>query len=55
MGNSFLVAVQGDNIVMFNPPRGPISKEQALNLAAWLVALADTEDKFDRVLAAVQS
>lgn len=38
------------------PPLHPIlSKRDALNLAAWLVALADDEDQFQHVLDAVKS
>lgn len=54
--NKHLVGAQGGNIVILNPPRGPISKHDALVLAAWLVTLAanDEGSDFDRVLRAVQ-
>lgn len=39
--NKFLVGSNGDKLVIQNTPRGPISKDDALVLAAWLVALAD--------------
>lgn len=35
--------------------QGVITKPQALNLAAWLVALSDDDDEFDALLAAVRS
>lgn len=42
--NKFLVAVRGDDqVLVLNPPVGPITKADALNLAAWLVALADDD------------
>lgn len=53
MGNRFLVSVICEMVVIFNPPRAPISKDEALNLAAWLVALADTDGKFNEILQAV--
>jgi hypothetical protein len=55
--NKFAVGVQGDKITIFNivgPAR--ISKEEALNLAAWLVSLADPGgEKFADMLSAVQN
>lgn len=55
--NKFAVGVQGDKITVFNivgPAR--ISKDEALNLAAWLVSLADpVGDQFPKWLEAVQS
>ena len=53
--NKFMVGVSGAHIVMLRPPRGSITKEDALNLAAWLVALADEGDKFPAQLEAVQN
>lgn len=54
--NRYMVAVGGDGKVqIMNPPRAPMTKEEALALAAWLVALADTNDDFRQYLAAVQS
>ena len=53
--NRFLVSVNGaDNIVLLRW-RQVISKSDALNLAAWLVALADDEDHFLAVLQAVRN
>ena len=53
--NKFGVGVSGARIVILKPPRGTISNADALNLAAWLVALADPEGKFPSVLADVLS
>lgn len=53
--NKFMVGAQGDQILITMLPRGPIGKEDALVLAAWLVVLADREGRFQKVLAAVQN
>lgn len=56
--NRFMVGGVGDEILILAPPMAglPISRELALNLAAWLVALADFEDdRFPEVLEAVRS
>lgn len=55
--NKFMVGVSGAHIVMLRPPRGSITKDDALNLAAWLVALADDTPphKFLSVMEAVQN
>lgn len=60
--NKFLVAVHGDDVVIVNPRRR-MDKDDALNLAAWLVALAgglppviegeQTKARFDAVYEAV--
>jgi hypothetical protein len=40
--NRYFVGLRGDDsIVIGRPPAGSITKEHALTLAAWLVALAD--------------
>lgn len=54
--NKFLVGVRGDKIAMLDPPRGEMSKDDALLLAAWLVTLADDEKpyKFLNLIAAIQ-
>lgn len=52
--NDFLVGVGADDIVVMLPVRGRISKEKALRLAAWIVALSDP-DEFKKVLEAVQN
>lgn len=53
--NVFMVGVSGGRIILLKPPRGSFSNEDALNLAAWLVALADDGDKFPAILDAVQN
>lgn len=55
--NKFLVGVRGDKVVVINfPPIAEgLSKSDALLLAAWLVALADDDDKFPALLDRVQS
>ncbi len=56
--NKFLVAVNGETILLMNPPRVPISKADALLLAAYLVTLADDDElgpRFPGVLKAVQN
>lgn len=51
--NRFLVGIKGDRIVVMLPPTGPIMKPYALNLAAHLVAMADDNDEFPKILEAV--
>lgn len=54
--NKHYVGVQGDNIVIMLPPPGPISKPEALMLAAWIVTLADDDETgFQKALEAVRS
>ncbi len=50
--NMHLVAVKGDDIVIMNP-RVRMTKADALNLAAWLVALSDDNEEFNNLLARV--
>lgn len=51
--NRHLVGIQGDNIVVVLPPNRPLSKAEALTFAAHIVAMADDNDEFPKVLAAV--
>ena len=54
--NKHMVGVQNDNIVIVMPPRGPISKSDALMMAAWIVTLAtNDDDDFAEYLIAVRS
>lgn len=54
--NDHLVGTQGGRIVILMPPLAPMDKDEALRLAAWIVALADFEgDRFPAVLEAVQN
>lgn len=55
--NKFIVAWTEHGIALLNPPRSPISADDALLLAAWLVAIAEGvgPHRFDEVLKAVQN
>jgi hypothetical protein len=54
--NKFFVASQGDKLIIMNPPRGPMSDDDALLLAAYLVSMASSPThEFDAVLDAVQN
>lgn len=55
MDNKFFVGIQGDNIVTMRPVPTRMSKDDALNLAAWLAVLADERDQFQSILEAVQN
>lgn len=57
MGNEFFVGVQGESLILLVPPmpNQRLSRESALNLAAWLVALADVDDEFGKILADVKA
>ena len=41
--NEFFVGLQGDNIVFLKSIPPSLTKEQAIALAAWIVALADDD------------
>lgn len=52
--NKFMVASQGGRVMILMPPRAPINNEDALLLAAYLVAITGLgHDKFTRVYDAV--
>lgn len=53
--NKYMVGMQGNGIAIMFPPRGPIHRDEALTLAAWLVALADHGGQFGKILEAVQN
>lgn len=56
--NKYLVGVQGDMIVLGLPMKAArMSKDDALLLAAWLVAMASDDDpvEFEPVLKAVRN
>lgn len=54
--NEFIVGAIGDDLtVMLAPRLQHISKDQALRLAAWLVAMADDDNKFPEILKAIQN
>lgn len=58
-GNIHMVAARGKSITLMRPPRPAeiLSADAALELAAWLVALAEIHAtrKFDEVLVEVQN
>lgn len=49
--NKFVVGVAGDKIAILNLPAiaNPMSKSDALILAAYLVILADDNDEFEKI------
>ena len=52
--NKFLVGSRGpEDICIMSPPEAPIPHEDALNLAAWLVAVTMQEKRFKVVLEAI--
>lgn len=54
--NKHMVGLQCGNIVILMPPREPMSKQDALMFAAWIVAMADDDETgFQKALAAVQA
>jgi len=56
--NMFFVSAGGGKVVIMKPPaRGVLTPDEAMNLAAYLVSLAemDATVKFEDVLKAVQS
>jgi hypothetical protein len=44
--NKFAVSVIADTILILNPARGPMTPDDALLLAAWLVATAEHMSTF---------
>ena len=53
--NKYFVGGMGDHLTVMIPPRGQITKADALNLAAYLVTLACDDDLWQRTLAAVKN
>lgn len=59
--NQFMVGLQGGKLAIMNKAKlmTGITPDEARNLAAWLVTLADvidpTEGAFDKILAAIQN
>ena len=53
-GNHFTVETQGNDLVSLRLGLR-LSKTEAMNLAAWLVALADDNDEFPALLEAVKN
>ncbi len=48
--NRFFVAIQGDRIRIMRPLPPVLTRDEALNLAAHLVAMADDGEQFDAAL-----
>ena len=54
--NKYLVGRYAGDVTILNPPRAPMSQEDALVFAAWIVAVADPlGEKFTEALDAVTS
>ena len=54
--NKYGVALGGKGLVLLMPPRMPMTDDEAIELAAWLVAMAiRPTHSFDEVLKAVQN
>lgn len=53
--NKFLVAGSGNDIVFLRPVPSRISHQDALLLAAYLVAMAGDDEQWERTLKAVQN
>ena len=53
--NHFCVSLNADSILCLRPIPQRMTKGEALNLAAWLVAMADDHDDFPALLDAVQN
>ncbi len=52
--NRMFVGLQGDDVTILKLS-ARVTRRDALNLAAWLVAVADDDDEFDALLAAVRA
>lgn len=52
--NEFLVAEEGAHLMILRLSPVRLTRQSALNLAAWLVALADWDHEFDELLAKVR-
>lgn len=54
--NQFFVCVKGDELIIARLPAGRLTKEQALNLAAWLKVLADPGgEKFQELVERIEN
>jgi hypothetical protein len=54
--NDHLVGVNGSGVVIVVPPTAPMGRDEALRLAAWLVAVADPGgERFEEIRNAVLS
>lgn len=55
--NRHAVGMRGDKVVIIDPPRAPMTKEEALMFAAWIVLQATDFDerKFQAYIEAVKA
>lgn len=53
--NKFIVAANSRGIIIMHTPIGVLTKEDALNLAAYLVAISGDEERFKEVLEAIKN
>ena len=54
--NDFMVGVTGSGVLIMFPPTKAIQKEDAIRLAAWILALADPDlERFNIVFEAMMS
>jgi hypothetical protein len=54
--NDFFLGVAGDQLISLLPLRTPMSRDQALRLAAWIVLIMDPlEEDFTRIKEAIES
>lgn len=53
--NFYLVALGGEGVALMRPPLHFMSPDNALVLAAWLVAVVGDDERFAEILHAVQN
>ena len=51
--NKFCVTAIRDEVAVLALPGRQLTRTEALNLAAWLVAVADVDDQFNAILSKV--
>ncbi len=44
MENKFMIGTRDGQIIIMLPPQSPMSKDDAKNLAAWLMAMAGADE-----------
>ena len=52
--NMHMVGGQAGKVVIRIPARGPMTHDQALTLAAWLVSIVGDDERWEEILKAVQ-
>jgi hypothetical protein len=53
--NKFMVASQGETLVFLRPLPRTMTKDDALNLAAYIVAMTCNDEKWQRTLDAISN